>query len=209
MQGRRPRERVLIVDGYNVLNAWRSNLNSADTLADARDELARRLQDYAGFSGQKVILVMDAWLSDRTQRTEEVNGPLTIVFTRKGELADHYIERLCDEYAHRVELGLMELRVATSDGVEQMVVMGRGAVRMSARELLMEMDQVRKQGREGAQPVARKRNSVMEQLPEDVQRRLGEIIQTAREEDRQAPARRGKRGPGKAPGRPEEKGRKR
>ena len=161
MQGRRVRERVLIVDGYNVLNAWRSNLNSADSLADARDELARRLQDYAGFSGQKVILVMDAWLSDRTQRTEEVNGPLTIVFTRKGELADHYIERLCDEYAHRVELGLMELRVATSDGVEQMVVLGRGAVRMSARELLMEMDQVRRQGREGAQPVARDRKSVV------------------------------------------------
>ena len=181
MQGRRPSERVLIVDGYNVLNAWRSNLNSAETLADARDELARRLQDYAGFSGQKVILVMDAWLSDRTQRTEEVNGPLTIVFTRKGELADHYIERLCDEYAHRVELGLMELRVATSDGVEQMVVLGRGAVRMSARELLMEMDQVRRQGRDGAQPVARKRNSVMEQLPEDVQKRLGELIQTGRE----------------------------
>ena len=188
MQGRRPRERVLIVDGYNVLNAWRSNLNNADTLADARDELARRLQDYAGFSGQKVILVMDAWLSDRTQRTEEVNGPLTIVFTRKGELADHYIERLCDEYAHRVELGLMELRVATSDGVEQMVVMGRGAVRMSARELLMEMDQVRKQGREGAQPVARKRNSVMEQLPEDVQRRLGEMMQAKPELPKPRPA---------------------
>ena len=178
---KRPKERVLIVDGYNVLNAWRSNLNNADTLADARDELARRLQDYAGFSGQRVILVMDAWLSDRTQRTEEVNGPLTIVFTRKGELADHYIERLCDEYAHRVEMGLMELRVATSDGVEQMVVLGRGAVRMSARELLMEMDQVRRQGREGAQPVARKRNSVMDQLPEDVQKRLGEMIEAGRE----------------------------
>ena len=186
MQGRRPRERVLIVDGYNVLNAWRSNLNSADSLADARDELARRLQDYAGFSGQKVILVMDAWLSDRTVRTEEVNGPLTIVFTRKGELADHYIERLCDGYAHRVELGLMELRVATSDGVEQMVVLGRGAVRMSARELLMEMDQVRKQGREGAQPTARKRGSVMERLPEDVQKRLGEMIEAGKSE---APAR--------------------
>ena len=192
MQGRRVRERVLIVDGYNVLNAWRSNLNSADSLADARDELARRLQDYAGFSGQKEILVMDAWLSDRTHRTEEVSGPLTVVFTRKGELADHYIERLCDEYAHRVELGLMELRVATSDGVEQMVVLGRGAVRMSARELLMEMDQVRRQGREGAQTVARKRNSVMEQLPADVQRRLGEMIQTGRETP---PPRRGKRKP--------------
>lgn len=194
MQGRRTRERVLIVDGYNVINAWRSNLGSAETLADARDELARRLQDYAGFSGQKVILVLDAWLSDRTQRTEEVSGPLTIVFTRKGELADHYIERLCDEYAHRVELGLMELRVATSDGVEQMVVMGRGAVRMSARELLMEMEQVRRQGREGAQPVARKRNSVMEQLPEEVRRRLGEMIEAGKEAGKQAgPKARGRR----------------
>ena len=182
MQGRRPRERLLVVDGYNVLNAWRSDLKSAETLADAREELARRLQDYAGFSGQKIILVMDAWLSDRRARTEEVTGPLTVVFTRKGETADHYIERLCDEYAHRVEIGQVELRVATSDGVEQMVVLGRGAIRMSARELLMEMEQVRAQGWAGAAPVARRKSPVMEHLPEDVRRRLGEMIESGRED---------------------------
>ena len=178
------RERLLIVDGYNVLNAWRGGLNNAETLAEARDELARRLLDYAGFSGQKIVLVMDAWQSDRRQRTEEVTGPLTVVFTRKGETADHYIERLCDENAHRVDAGSLEMRVATSDGVEQMVVMGRGAIRVSARELLIEMDQVRSQGRQGAVAAARSKNSVMDRLPDDVRRRLDEMMRSGKTNDK-------------------------
>ncbi len=190
MQGRRPKERLLLVDGYNVLNAWRSDLRGAETLADARDELARRLQDYAGFSGQRVILVMDAWLSDRTARTEEVSGPLTVVFTRKGETADHYIERLCDEYAHRVEIGQVELRVATSDGVEQMVVLGRGAIRLSARELLLEMEDVRRLGREGASPAARRKSTVMEHLPEEVKRKLDQMMLSQEETPKRTSKRR-------------------
>ena len=90
---RPPKKRLLIVDGYNVLNAWRSGMD-ARSLSDARDELAHRLANYAGYTGQKVVLVFDAWMSDRMQRTCEEQGPLTVVFTQKNETADHYIERL-------------------------------------------------------------------------------------------------------------------
>ena len=143
------KRRVLIVDGYNVLNAWK-NVQGMDagSLSDARDALAARLMDYAGFSGQKVVLVYDAYLGDRRTRTEEQTGPLTVVYTQKNETADNYIERLCDQYARDAELGRVEVRVATSDLVEQMVVLGRHATRMSARELLVEVGQVSRAGRE-------------------------------------------------------------
>ena len=132
-------KRILIVDGYNVLNAWRpANGMDSSTLSDARDRLASRLMDYAGFSGQRVVLVYDAWQTGSAKRSEEQMGPLTVVYTKKNETADHYVERLCDQFAHRAELGQVEIRVATSDLVEQMVVLGRHATRLSARELLLE-----------------------------------------------------------------------
>ena len=94
-RGAKPRrrsgpERILIVDGYNVLNA-RRHLEGAAALADAREKLLAELQDYAGYSGQKVILVFDAWQGDRQTRSVEEYGPVQVVFTRKGEIADHYI----------------------------------------------------------------------------------------------------------------------
>ena len=131
------RARVLIVDGYNVINV-RKPVRESRGLEDARRALTDRLHDYAGWSGQRIVLVYDAWLSDRMQRSVERRGPLEIVFTMKGETADQYIERLCDELAEDVALRRVELRVATSDSIEQTIAFGRGAVRLSSRELLME-----------------------------------------------------------------------
>ena len=168
--------RLLVVDGYNVLGAW-PELSKGRPLADARDALIHRLHDYAGYSGQRIVLVFDAWLSDRTERTSETWGPLTIVFTQKGETADHYIERLCDEHARQVELGRLELRVATSDGTEQTVVFGRGAVRISSRELIYEMRQARQSGEQYAHPASRAsgRTTIMEHMPEDVRAQLEKL----------------------------------
>lgn len=90
-----PPKRVLIVDGYNVINVRKPVRDSA-ALEDERRALIERLHDYAGFSGQKIILVFDAWLSDRLLRSEETLGDLKVVFTMRGETADCYIERLCD-----------------------------------------------------------------------------------------------------------------
>lgn len=169
------KEKLLIVDGYNVLGAWPA-LSKGRPLADARDDLIRRLHDYAGYTGQKVILVFDAWQSDRLARSEENHGMLTVVFTQKGEMADHYIERLCDEHARRVELGRLEMRVATSDGVEQTIVMGRGAVRLSSRELIREMGESRSVGATYAKPAFKSaRSTIMERVPEEVRIQLEKL----------------------------------
>ena len=176
-RGSAPR-RVLIVDGYNVINARREDGGfTAATLADARERLAEALMEYAGWSGQQVILVFDAWQSDRPTRTEEARGPLTVVYTRRGEIADRYIERLCDGLARDIENHRVEVRVASSDALEQTIVLGRGAARMSARELIAEMRQLRSDGIRRAAPVqpARARSAIGERLPEDVRRKLNAL----------------------------------
>ena len=170
----RPPRRVLIVDGYNIINTHPDF--SGGSLSDARERLLNALMDYAGYSGQDVVLVFDAWMSDRTTRTEEKRGAVTVVYTQKGEIADRYIERLCDELASDIELHRLEVRVASSDALEQTIVLGRGASRMSSRELMFEMSQLRNDGirRVIEKPVAR-RATIGERLSPSVRAKLEEM----------------------------------
>ena len=151
--GRAP-QRMLIVDGYNIINARRSGGMDSYSLADAREKLLSDLMDYAGYSAQQVVLVFDAW----------------------GEIADRYIERLCDELAGDIELHRLEVRVASSDALEQTIILGRGATRMSARELMIEMDQLRNTGIRQVigKPVSR-RNPIGERLSPEVRERLEQM----------------------------------
>ena len=169
-----PRRRILIVDGYNVINV-RKPVRESLQLEDARRRLTDRLHDYAGYSGQQIILVYDAWLSNRMQRSVERHGALEVVFTMKGETADCYIERLCDELAEDVALRRVELRVATSDLVEQTIAFGRGAVRVSSRELLMEMDRAVSERGGRASSAGSRSVPLVERLPGDVRARLEEM----------------------------------
>lgn len=167
---------LLIVDGYNVLNAWRGVLKEKP-LSEARDDLIHALADYAGYTGQQIVLVFDAWKSERIARTiEQVPATLSVVYTRKGETADHYIERMCDEVRERAEYGKILLRVATSDSVEQTIAMGRGAIRISARELLREIETMRNPDVQKAKlPVKAIKgggSTVMDRLPEETRIKL-------------------------------------
>ena len=174
--GKAPR-RMLIVDGYNIINARRSGGDmDSYSLADARDRLLSDLMDYAGYSAQQIVLVFDAWMSDRARRTEERHGGVTVVYTQKGEIADRYIERLCDELAGDIELRRLEVRVASSDALEQTIILGRGATRMSARELMIEMEQLRATGiRQVIEKPVSRRNPIAERLPAEVRQRLEQM----------------------------------
>lgn len=176
-RGSKAPRRVVIVDGYNVINARRDALDARPgSLADARERLIADLMDYAGWSGQQVIVVFDAWMSDRDRRTEEQRGGVTVVYTQKGEIADRYIERLCDELAADIDLRRVEVRVASSDALEQTIVLGRGASRMSSRELMFEMRQLRAEGiAQAVRPAAPVRSSIGERLSEETRRRLDEL----------------------------------
>ena len=105
---------LLIVDGYNVIGAWSEAEKKGWSLDESRDRLMRQLEDYAGFSGEEILLVFDGYQSERTTTTEEKHGDLTLIFTRHGETADSSIERAAAQTPRS-----RELRVATSDGLEQ------------------------------------------------------------------------------------------
>lgn len=166
-----PRRRILIVDGYNVINV-RKPVRESLVLEDARRRLTDRLHDYAGWSGQQIIVVYDAWLSDRTQRSIEDRGPLQVVFTMKGETADCYIERLCDELEDDIAMRRAEVRVATSDLVEQTIAFGRGAGRISSRELLIEMDMAVSTRTEKMGSSGSRANTVADRLPQHIREQL-------------------------------------
>lgn len=129
----------LLVDGYNIIFAWDELKKIAEENLDAaRAELVKIMCNYQGFTGYEVILVFDAYKVKGKNRDVERYYNINIVYTKESETADSYIERVTHELSkkHRVF-------VATSDGPEQMIIFGSGAMRISAIELhsrVMETD---------------------------------------------------------------------
>jgi uncharacterized protein len=131
---------LLFVDGYNVIGAWREMQRNPIPIGEARDRLIALLEDYAGYTAQDVVLVFDGHLGDRALASVEERHLLTVVFTRHGQTADQYIERACSQTP-----SYREVRVATSDHLEQTMILGRGATRLSSRELWQELAAQRSQ----------------------------------------------------------------
>ena len=118
------------MDGYNIIFAWDDlKKQAAQSLDLARSTLINRLSSFQGCRGCELIIVFDAY---RVKEPEHIDraGSISVVYTKEAETADTYIERTAHQLAkeHRVT-------VATSDGLEQVIIMGSGARRMSASDL--------------------------------------------------------------------------
>lgn len=137
----RKRERMrefLIVDGYNIIGAWPELMKlKVHDLEDARDRLIEMLAEFAGFSGFKVIIVFDAHQVPGLGKKYE-QSRLEVLYTKEKETADECIERLVDQLMRR----RVRIHVATSDLMEQHVIFGKGALRISSRELLIMVKQI-------------------------------------------------------------------
>ena len=141
-------EEYLLVDGYNIIHAWDDLKRlAAQDLDGARLRLMDILSNYQGWRKCHVILVFDAYRVKGNPGSVEKYHNIHVVYTKEAETADMYIEKTTYEIAreHRV-------RVATSDGLEQVIILGHGAQRMSARELRFEIDQVQAQIRRILEP---------------------------------------------------------
>ena len=119
------------------------------------------LVEYAAYHGCAVVLVFDGTKSGRLVRSEETVSQVRVIYTRHGETADQYIERLCDSQPRS-----REVRVATNDSVEQTIVLGRGAARIPASEFLREMAQALSIQRECIKPSAVQKSTLISRLPE-------------------------------------------
>ena len=134
-------EEYLLVDGYNIIFAWEElNRLAQDDLDIARTTLINAMCNYRGFIGGNLILVFDAYRVKGSVREVEEVGGISVIYTKEAETADMYIEKATHELGkkHRV-------RVATSDRLEQIIILGNGAYRMSASEF---KDEVMKAERE-------------------------------------------------------------
>ena len=128
----------VLVDGYNLIFAWDELCKLAkQDLAAARDRLIDILRNYQSFRQCPVILVFDAYKVKGNHGSVERFGDLSVVYTKEAQTADAYIEKLSYELGkkHRV-------RVATSDGMEQVIILGHGCLRVPARVFQAEVEEV-------------------------------------------------------------------
>lgn len=125
----------VLVDGYNIIHAW-DHLRElvAEHMEVARNLLINTLCNYQGYRKCELILVFDAYKIKGHQREVEKFNNITIVYTKEAETADMYIERASYQLAKN-----NRVRVVTSDGMEQLIILGNGAIRVTAREFADEI----------------------------------------------------------------------
>lgn len=135
---RKPVEEYVLVDGYNIIFAWDDLKELSGVSMDAaRMKLMDIMCNYQGYTGCHLILVFDAYKVKGNPGSVEQFHNISIVYTKEAETADMYIEKTTKRIA-----GKHRVRVATSDGMEQIIILGHGATRMSAATFWEEVQRV-------------------------------------------------------------------
>lgn len=154
----------LLVDGYNIIFAWEDLKELAAVNIDgAREKLMDILCNYQGFKKSTLILVFDAYKVKGNPGSMETYHNIHVVYTKEAETADQYIEKTVHEIGRKYRV-----TVATSDQLEQVIILGQGGQRMSARELLEDVIEVSHQIRETArQKSSSEKNYLFDHLDEE------------------------------------------
>ena len=127
-----------LVDGYNVIFAWDDlKALAAVNIDSARDKRIDIMSNYQGYVGCELILVFDAYKVKQNPGSITKHGNIHVVYTKEAETADMYIEKTTHELGRKYKV-----TVASSDGLEQLIIMGQGALRMSSRGLREEVERV-------------------------------------------------------------------
>lgn len=167
-------DEVLLVDGYNVINAW-PELEELfkHEMGHARDKLAEYLAGYGTYKKYQTTIVFDAHQTEGLGRVENVFENMTVVYTAEKETADSYIER--SAYL-QVRQG-RRVYVVTNDWAEQLLILGAGAFRIPARELVRDICKVRREIQQDftRHAMRSQRREIGNRLNEDVLKRLDEM----------------------------------
>lgn len=162
----------LLVDGYNIIFAWEDLKElAASNIDGAREKLMDILCNYQGFKKCTLILVFDAYKVKGNPGSVETYHNIHVVYTKEAETADQYIEKTVHEIGRKYRV-----TVATSDQLEQVIILGQGGRRMSARELLEDVIEVRQQIRETAREKrSSEKNYLFDHLDEETAARMERI----------------------------------
>ena len=171
-----------LVDGYNVIFAWEELSDLAKvSIAGAREKLQDIMCNYQGFRKCNLILVFDAY---RVEGHEEeivpyhnIHGSIEqyhnihVVYTKEAETADSYIERTAHQIGRKYQV-----TVATSDGLEQIIIRGQGCAMMSARELKEEINRINQEiRRDYVEQFPGSKNYLFDYVPEELAKHLQEV----------------------------------
>ena len=167
-----PKKEYLLVDGYNIIFAWEELNELAKASIDAaRNKLMDILSNYQGFIGCTLILVYDAYKVKGNQGEVQKYHNIYVVYTKEAETADQYIEKTTHEIGRKYKV-----TVATSDALEQVIVMGQGAYRISARDFYEEVERTEKQIREiNERERGEKRNYLLDYAKEEDAREMEKV----------------------------------
>lgn len=162
----------LLVDGYNIIFAWEDLKElAASNIDGAREKLMDILCNYQGFKKCTLILVFDAYKVKGNPGSVETYHNIHVVYTKEAETADQYIEKTVHEIGRKYRV-----TVATSDQLEQVIILGQGGRRMSARELLEDVIEVRHQILETAREKrSSEKNYLFDHLDEETAARMERI----------------------------------
>ena len=161
----------LLVDGYNIINAWDDIFNlKRESLEECRCKLLDILSNYQGYKKLNIIVVFDAQFVKGGQEKQENFDNLSVVFTKENQTADNYIER----YVYKLG-SIHRISVATSDYLEQTIVLSYGGIRVPPGEL---KDEINRAGTDVKVDIAKhpkRANSIISHLKPDLLKKLEEI----------------------------------
>lgn len=162
----------LLVDGYNIINSWKDDFDlTRESLEECREKLLNILSNYEGYRKIKIIVVFDAHMvKGSTEKVEEYDN-ITVVYTEENQTADNYIERFVYQYGK-----IHTIRVATSDYLEQTIVLKHGAARMTPRELKEQVEGINKNMmREFAKKTKSGRNTLASNVDPELLKKLEQM----------------------------------
>lgn len=168
-----PEEEYLLVDGYNILYAWEDMRELMQvTLDGARHRLMDILCNYQGYKKCRLIVVFDAYKVPGGVGSAQDYHNIHVVYTKEAETADQYIEKFAHEMGRRYRV-----TVATSDGLEQLIIRGQGCILMSATDLREDIERV---GRQIEEEQGRLPRPGKNYLFQDVDKELAEYLEKVR-----------------------------
>jgi len=164
--------KTVFVDGYNVINSWPNLKKIKDySYESSRQQLIETLQNYSEFKGYKIFIVFDAHMVKGGLQKKDRQGNLVVVFTKDGETADNYIEKMVNNIGRQ-----SEVCVVTSDSLEQQITFQRGATRMSSIEFYHEVISIEKKIQmKTEKKYLEKRNWLEERIDEKTLEKLEKI----------------------------------
>lgn len=158
----------LIIDGYNMIGAWQELADiKEENLEHAREKFIEIIANHAALTGAITIIVFDAYqVKGGIEKREKVNN-VDIIYTKEGVTADMAIERICAQIPKH-----QKVFVATSDRLQQETIWGKGALRISARELQREIRMAQKDNKKHLEPKLYSANRLEDRLSPEVKAAL-------------------------------------